>query len=129
MNFIFPTFLKSYLYGCRYNVVPSKEAESIHALCIDPKNLKIYYGDKAKKQILSRQIHKDQTVVNNDPETVVSEGVIAQSCVVDYEGSNIFFVEGETRNIQVVSTDERLKEKVTKKLKSEILRPRDFLAN
>ena len=52
-------------------------------------------------------------MVNNDPETVISEGVIAQSCVVDYEGSNIFFVEGETRNIQVVSTDERLKVRVT----------------
>ena len=35
----------------------------------------------------------------------VHSGVIAQSCVVDYEGENIFFVEGETRNIQVVSTN------------------------
>ena len=36
---------------------------------------------------------------------VIHQGVVAQSCVVDNEGSNIFFVEGEARNIQVVSTD------------------------
>jgi len=87
-----------------YNVVPSRLASSIHALCIDPVALKMYYADKLHKKILARDIHESKTEVKKDEEQVIHEGVIAQSCVVDNEGNNIFFVEGETRNIQVIST-------------------------
>ena len=36
---------------------------------------------------------------------IVHTGIVAQSCVVDMEGGNIFFVEGEDRNIQAISTN------------------------
>lgn len=87
-----------------YNVVPSSKAMSIHALCIDPVKKKIYYADKDSKKIWARNIFTQEETIHEETEELIHEGVLAQSCVVDTEGNNIFFVEGETRNIQVVST-------------------------
>jgi hypothetical protein len=89
-----------------YNVIPSKNADTIHALCIDPVKLKIYYADKASKTILARQIHLSDSEAEEDMEERIYSNIIAISCVVDNEGSNIFFVEAETRNIQVISTEQ-----------------------
>ena len=68
--------------------------------------LKIYYADKASKTILARKIHLSDSEAAEDMEERIYSNIIAQSCVVDNEGSNIFFVEGKTRNIQVISTEQ-----------------------
>ncbi|CBY14574.1 unnamed protein product, partial [Oikopleura dioica] len=78
-----------------YNVIPSELTDEIHALCVDQSTQTLFYADKTKKILVSKR--------QSEPEKIVAENIIALSCAIDPLGKNIFIVESETRNIQVIS--------------------------